>query len=208
MVFVLQVQWLKTRGWGAIRWWNQENPIPPWGATVLGPWLLRMSLCQGHGAGELARNDSPWKNLTLWQSRSGLWRNLCLGDVATWHFFQGKFFGKEPAMEGASILFHILFQYKMLQVFCWTSEARKGWTWRFRRGFGFLSISLMPLAVSWWNFQTEHDWTIGPDMRPRTPKFLGKQLQSFQQVLHGFFSRHRRTVLCTEFWTGCMKQSC
>lgn len=97
----------------------------------LGPWLLRMSLRQGHDAGELARNDSPWKNRTLWQSRSGLWRNLCLVNVATWIFWKASSWVKNLPWKAASVLCHRLFHYKILQVLCWTSEARKWWTWRF-----------------------------------------------------------------------------
>lgn len=75
----------------------------------LGPWLLRMSLRQGHDAGELARNDSPWKNRTLWQSRSGLWRNLCLVNVATWIFWKASSWVKNLPWKAASVLCHNYF---------------------------------------------------------------------------------------------------
>ena len=89
----------------------------------------------------------------------------------------------------------------MLQVLCWTSEARKGWTWR------FLSEVLDFCQFRWCHWQClggqwlddrGHLTCLDSLAKPRTPKFSGKQLQSFQLVLHGFFSRHRRT--CFMHW--------
>ena len=71
--------------------------------TRAGPWLLRVSFCEGHRSVQLAGQHTFGTHCTASASRGGLWRNLSLGWVDSWKNdgFWGQFLcQRKPTFRG------------------------------------------------------------------------------------------------------------